>query len=190
MEIAEALKQLTQYANEFAQIGDANEAVKNNREEFLHRWTKVMQYYRFIISRVEEMSEEWFDAIDILTDIYDDNPSLKDWVLDIIEPKRMKIERKDNKNSQRDESIDTASLSNKIDSLVTEINSMQSWDEDKVDDIAWQLREYQEQLKANQSDFEPGVFASLLADSNAALNKIERFTTMLSSETFENLKSI
>lgn len=37
------------------------------------------------------MSDEWFMAVDTLSDISIDNPSLEEWIQQIIEPKHEKL---------------------------------------------------------------------------------------------------
>ena len=61
MPIDQALKEFKKYADDFALIGNPEEAIKNNKEEFLHKWTKVNQYYLYIFRNTEPLSDEYFD---------------------------------------------------------------------------------------------------------------------------------
>ncbi len=56
MTVEQALEELKKYAQEFAEIGDAKQAISNNKEEFLHRWSKVNQYYKYVINNTEGMN--------------------------------------------------------------------------------------------------------------------------------------
>ncbi|UKI27192.1 MAG: hypothetical protein L6V91_00445 [Bacilli bacterium] len=100
MSIEQALEELKKYARDFANVGDAKQAIQNNKEDFLHKWTKVMQFYKYIIENVKSMSDEWFMAVDILSDVSVDNPSLEEWVQQIIEPKNEKTQTQSKKTMQ------------------------------------------------------------------------------------------
>lgn len=186
MSIEQALEELKKYARDFANVGDAKQAIQNNKEDFLHKWTKVMQFYKYIIENVKSMSDEWFMAVDILSDVSVDNPSLEEWVQQIIEPKNEKIQTQSKNNA----STNTETISGPIESLISEVNNMQSWDPDYIGNIEWQLQEYQKMLISNQSSFDSNVYQSLMNDINAALNKINRFNSMLNSETMEGIKKM
>ena len=184
MPIEKALEELKKYAKEFASVGDAKRAIQNNKEDFLHKLGKVNQYYKYVINNTKGMSDEWFMAVDILADITIDNPSLEEWVEQMIEPKHEKTQTQ----SQGNVSVDTATISGPIESLVSEVKNMQHWDPDHIGDVEWQLQEYQKMLISNQSSFEPNVYQSLMDDINAALDKIHKFNNMLNSETMEGIK--
>lgn len=184
MPIEQALEELKKYAQDFTNIGDAKQAIKNNKEDFLHKWAKVMQYYKYVNDHTEGMSDEWLTAIDILCDIAIDNPSLEEWVQQIIESKQEKSQ----KQLQNNVTMDTDTILGIIESLISEVKNMQNWDPDYIGDIEWQLQKYQKMLISNQSSFEPNVYQSLMDDINAALHKIAKFNSMLNSETMESMK--
>ena len=184
MPIEQALEELKKYAQEFTQVGDAKQAIATNKDEFLHKWAKVNQYFKYIVNNTKGMSDEWFTAVDIISDIAIDNPSLEEWIEPIIEPKQQKTQTQ----SQNSSTIDTATISGPIESLISEVNNLQHWDPEHIGDIEWQLQEYQKMLISNQSSFEPNIYQSLMDDINAALNKIVRFNNILNSETMEGIK--
>ncbi len=67
------------------------------------------------------MSDEWFAAIDIISDITLDNPSLEEWIEQMVKPKQQKTQTQ----SQNSATIDTATISGPIESLISEVNAMQ-----------------------------------------------------------------
>ena len=183
MSVEQALEELKKYAQDFTKVGDAKQAIQNNKEDFLHKWTKVMQYYNYIMKKTENMSEDWFQAIDILSDIISDNSSLEEWVIMIINPNGKKQEKQQNQ-----EIIDPAEITGPIESLVSEVQHMYNWDPEHIEDIEWELQKYQGLLIANKSLFSPNVYQSLMDDINASLNKINNFKKMINSETMEGIK--
>lgn len=184
MLIEEALEKLKIYAQELTKVGDAKQAIKVNKEEFLDKWAKVNQYYKYIVKNTKGMSDEWFMAVDIITDITSDNPSLEEWIDLIIDPKH----QNNKTQSYNDTIIDTGAISRSIESIVTEVKNMQLFDEDQIGDIEWQLQEYQNKLISNQGLFEPNVYQSLMDDINEALNKIDKVNNMFNSNLMEDLK--
>ena len=184
MPIEQALEELKKYAHEFVQVGDAEQAIKTNKDEFIHWFAKVNQYYKYIINNTTSMSDEWFMAIEIIYDVIKDNPSLEVWIDSMLTP----IEQKAQIKSQSNSTIDPATISGSIESLISEVNSMQYWDPDQIGDIEWQLQEYQKRLISNKSLFEPNVYQSLMDGINVALNKIGRFNKMLQSDAMEDIK--
>lgn len=184
MSSEQALEELKKYAQEFAAVGDAKEAIAADKAGFLHKWTKVMQYYRHICRQEKGVTMLFLDAVDVVDDIKYDNPSLEDWVMQIISPPQ---NTKEKTTSQSSPSIDTSALASRVDSYVTEVRTMQSWDPERIGDIAWQLEECQKTLLANQSSFSPQLFDSLMADINASLDKIGRFNNMLNSDVMEGI---
>ena len=184
MPIDQALEELKKYAKEFASVGDAKQAIQNDKEDFLHKWGKVNQYYKFIINNTKGMSDERFMAVDIISDISIDNPSLEEWVEQMIEPKHEKTQTQ----SQGNMTVDTATISGPIESLVSEVKNMQHWDPDHIGDVEWELQEYRQKLLENQSLFDSNVYQSLMNDINAALHKIQGFYNIINSESMEGIK--
>lgn len=185
MPIDKALEELKKFAQEFTNIGDAEQAIQKNKDDFLRKWFEVNRYYKYIINNAEFRSPEWLEAIDIVGDISIDNPSLEKWVDDIFAPPK-----KENTitQPQNNTSIDTTAILNGINSIVSEINGMQQWDPDHVDDLEWKLEEYRDYLTANQSSFDQNMYQSLMNDINASLNKISRFNSMINSDAMEGIK--
>ena len=64
----------------------------------------------------------------------------------MIEPKHEKTQTQ----SQGNMSVDTATISGPIESLVSEVKNMQLWDPDHIGDVEWQLQEYLKKLISNQ----------------------------------------
>jgi len=184
MSIEEALEQLEWYSLFLEQKGDANEAIKNDKDDFLHVWGKLNQYFSYIIKNADILSDEVEKAVNILLDMSENNPSLKEWVEMITNPKAQKSQTP----AQNNTDIDTATISGPIESLINEVKNMQMWDSDHVEDLEWELREYQQKLAENQSSFDPNLFNSLMNDINAALHKIQGFYNIINSETVEGIK--
>lgn len=186
MPIEQAFEELKKYAQELIKVGDAKQALASNKDEFIHKWGKVNQYYKYIIKNVPLMSDQWFEAIDVLSDVSQANPSLEEWIEEIITPKnRSQVQSQ----QQREDTIDPATISGTIESLIAEINGMQSWDPEHVGDLEWQLRQYQEKLIANQGLFDSNAYQSLMSDIQAALDKIGRFNDMVNSDLMENVNN-
>lgn len=186
MSIEQALKELKKYAQEFTQVGDAKKAIATNKDDFLHKWSKVNQYYKYIVNNTKGMSDEWFMAVDIISDITIINPSLEEWIEQMLEPKQQKTQEQ----SQNSFTINTATISDSIESLISDINNMQNWDPDHIENIEWQLQEYQKMLISNQNSFGPNLYQSLIDDINIALTKIGKFNNMINSETMESIRKM
>ena len=184
MPIEQALEELKKYAKEFASVGDAKQAIQNDKEDFLHRWGKVNQYYKYVINNTKSMSDDWWTAMEIITDIVEENPSLDEWAkqMTVSSPKKTQTQ------SQNKDSIDLAAISGPIESLVSEVQSMQHWDPNHIGDVEWQLQQYRGKLLENKNSFEPNVYQSLMNGINAALDKIGRFNSMINSEAMEDIK--
>lgn len=184
MSIEQALEELKKYAQEFSKVGDAKQAIASNKDEFLHKWAKVNQYYKYIMNNTKAMSDEWFMAIDIISDISMDNPSLEEWIEKIVEPKQEKTKTQ----SQNNVTMDASAISSQIESIVSEVKNMHSWDPDYIGDIEWQLQEYKKMLQSYQSSLDKNAYQNLMNEINISLNKIGKFNNMLNSETMEDIK--
>ncbi len=184
MSIEQALKELERHAEEFTNIGDAEQAIQSNKDDFLRKWFEVNRYFKYIVNNVEFRSPEWVEALEIVSDIADDNPSLGEWVDMIVVPKKEKTVTQ----SQNNTNIDTTVISNNIESVTSELNSMQQWDSAHIDDLEWKLQEYQDYLVSNQNAFDQNLYQSLMRDIQVSLNKISRFDAMLNSEAMEGIK--
>ncbi len=187
MPVEQALEELRKYAKDFAAVGDAKQAIKNNKDDFIHKYIKVMQYFNYIFKYAKSSEDELCTAVDIIYDIIDDNPSLEEWVTSMIEPK--KKNKQEQNQTQENTSVDIASISNQIESYVSEIRNMYSWDPDYASDIEWKLQEYQKVLVSNKSYFDSSVYQSLMNDIDASLDKIARYNNMLNSEVMEDIRT-
>ncbi len=172
------LEELRKAAKEFAMIGDAREYIKINKDDFIHKWFKVNQYFKYVINNYKDATD-FLEAYDIVSDISIDNPTLEVWVNDWIFPEE--------KLQKKQDSIDLAEISGPIESLVLEVSSMQYWDPKRVEDIEWELQEYRNRLMSNKEKFEPSMYQSLLDDINMSLGKIERFNGMVNSDMIDNI---
>lgn len=179
MDIEQAIEELERYAADFASIGDATEFRKNNEKEFLHKFSKVNQYYKYIIERVDESSEQWLSATGLVYEITVINSSLEKWVNQILGLKKQQ--------RQSNEEFDTTSFVNTINSYVFEIQNMQYWDPNKAEEIKWGLEGCEKRLIANKKFFEPEVYKSLIEDIHKALNKIDSYNNMINSTITENI---
>ena len=66
MSTEEILNELRKYAEEFENLGDANTAIKNNKEDFLAKWAKLNQYYNYALKDISYRNpslSEWIDKI-------------------------------------------------------------------------------------------------------------------------------
>ena len=177
MPVDKALEELEKYALDFANIGDAKQAIKNNKDEFLHKWIKVLQYYSYVIARTVSMSDEWFKAVDILSDIIIKNPSLKKWVYRIMDPKY----EENQVQSKSTSTVNIASFLASVDTLIGEVKNMQSFDANQIEEIEWQLYEYQKMVDVYQKLLGPDLYQRLMSDIKAALIKINQFNDIIES---------
>ena len=175
MQINEALKELKKNTKDLENVGDVTQFIKNNKEEFIIRWARVNKYYCYIINNTEEMSDEWFEAVGIISDAALNNPDLDLWLEMIIDPKN----EKPRTNIQSNEYIDTTSLSNHIDAIVNEIERIHHWDPEYVDYLANILQDDQIKLIQYRGAFEPDKYDNLMNDINASLEKIGRFNNLV-----------
>lgn len=187
MPIEQALEELKKRAQDFAAISDVNKTIKENKDEFIHKWKEVYQYYKYIVDNVEFSGEIWSKATKIITDISIDNPDLEEWIDLAVE----RAHSKPNPQATRStDAFDPATISGPIESLITEVNSMQYFDPNNVGDIEWQLREYQQRLMANQNLFDPNVYQSLMDGINASLHKIAVFNDITTSKVEDSIRSM
>ena len=187
MPIEQSLEELKKYAKDLASIGNVNDFIKTNKSEFISKWSKVMQYYNYIMKN-SPSQDLWMEALNIVDDIRYDNPSLDEWVNEIISPKKDKDEQQKNSNEEND--IDISTLSNRIESYVSEIKNMRLWDENEISDISWKLNECKNMLISSQSSFEPSTYSSLMEDINKTLEKINRFNNMVNSNNIDDIKKM
>ena len=183
MPINQAIDELKKYAEDLTNIGDAKQFIQNHKEEFIQKWAKVNQYYNYLMTNIELFSDNWNQVVDIMGDIQEKNPTLEPWIISIMETKPKKQEIDTN-----NESIDSHLLQGKITSLTNELQGMQGWDPEKIEDIKWNLEECQKMLLVSQDAFTPQAYSSLMNDITVSLNKIENFYAMLNSDSMESIK--
>ena len=81
MKVEDALTELEKYAKDFENIEDPT---KISKDELLHKYIKVHQYFSYIIQKAEKGSWYWLEAFGVVTDIAYNNPKLRSWVDDMI----------------------------------------------------------------------------------------------------------
>lgn len=182
MTIEQALIELRKYANDLINIGNAKEYIQTNKQDFLHNWAKVNQYFKYIMNHTNTESEQWWDAIDILADIALDNPSLEEWVNQITKPKSKQVNQQTKPKQVNDGLFDETELVHKIDSYVTEIENIGYLTYDEIGDREWMLQKLKQELISHKIDFDSNVYEVLMSDINRALNKIGLYNEFVESE--------
>ena len=184
MTVEQAILELKKCANDLIAVGDANSFIKSNKEEFIHRWIKVMQYYNYILNNINIDSEEFDEFIDIMNDITEKNPSLESWIYDIMKPTS---EVKKSSVKEKEANINIEDVVNEVNALVDKINNMQSWDVDEVEIIKWKLEKNRELMVNNKSLFDQEIYENLMRNIEMALNKISKFNNMLDSDSMQGI---
>lgn len=183
MTLEQAIIELKKYAKELTDVGDAKEFIKNNKEEFIHRWTKVLQYYNYALKKVDVSSEQFDEIVDIMNDIAVENPSLEPWVYEIQKPaSEVRNEQNDNKSN-----IKVEEIVNQANYLIELISNMQSWDTEVVTSIDSRLREYLRIITNNKEAFNEEIYENLTTNINKALSKISKFNDMLDSDAMQGI---
>ncbi len=183
MPYEQELKELESWAKKLTAVGDAGEAIKRNKDEFMHLWTKVMQYYRFIERGSKNVDEAFLKALDIVDDMRYDNPSLDEWVDSIIDPKT------NQKQAPKEEDFDVVSLADEIESYVDELDEMVGWDPENVGNIEWHLNQCQKKLDEHKNAIDSDLYANLTDEMKDSLAKIERFKNTLNSDAMAQAMS-
>ncbi len=187
MEIEQLLQQLKSYENQLVQIGDVNVYRQTNNKEFLQLWTMFVKTFEKISLATKNNIDLYSEALDIITDLEFDNPSLEAFVESIFQ-NEMNKSKTNSQNDLGNRQFDTSSLANKIESYVSEISNLQFWNESEIGDIKWALEEYQKQLISHQQEFDPQLYSSLMNDINVSLNKIAKFNGLMESELMDSVK--
>lgn len=172
MDLNYALEQLTLYSKELESIKNMKEFITNNNQDFLRIWNKVKEYYKYI-SKNSGMTDIWFEAVNIISDISFKQPDLEEWVEKII-----------NEPTKEEKFVDDVSLSNKIDSYITEIKEITgkaSYDPEELEDIEWQLQKCQEELISNKNAIDENKYNYMMNQTTIALEEIERRRKILGS---------
>ncbi len=177
MPLDKALEELEKYAKDLSSIGDAKQFMKANKEAFISKWAKVNQYYLYIMNNTQGMSDEFFRAIEIVSDISYNNPSLEEWVEMITKPVNSKTQTED-----------ALAFKGSIEALISEVRDMRYWDTQNVSEIKWELEEYLKKLKENRNLFEFYEYQGLLNNINATLDKIGMFEEMVNSNLMQGIR--
>ena len=178
MPIQDALRELEIYSREFAAVGDAKEAIKNDKDSFIHKWSMVMKYFNYISDNTQPLSLETRAAMQSLFRISRANPSLDEWVQRIISPS--KFENKGNKtqtNTPTNTPTKTFNVSNlysQIDYLVSDLNRGISWDSNKADNVVQQLNEFKARIEANKASIDANQYRRIMNDINVEIYRINR----------------
>lgn len=89
MTVEQALEELKKCANEFAMVGDSEQAIENNKEEFFNKYEQVKKYYQYITDNTENNPIEgifddiWLEACDVVGSL-ENNRGLDEWVEKIL----------------------------------------------------------------------------------------------------------
>lgn len=158
----ELLDQLKKYANDFAAIGDWKAIWKNDSNKVLEKYAKVVQYYKYIIKNFKDSNKQ-IEAMEVVDDILDINPSLELFVDRLLFPEK------------NQEMFNSNALINKIEAYTSEIHDMKRWDPEEVKDIRWILEKCKKELLEHKSLFDDQKYNYLMNQINSALEKISKF---------------
>lgn len=180
MDMDQALDELKKYAKELTNIGDANQAAKNDKDRFIHLFAKVYQYYNYIEKNAGKNMNVFMDAVDVMADIPIYNPSLQEWMDLMMGSKKQNTNNKSVTNQNED--VDLSHIRGPIESILSEIKNMQGWDQDKMGDLEWELNKYRQMLVANKDLFEPSLYNTYLDEIDAALAKIGKTNKVINND--------
>lgn len=169
MDLKSALEQLKIYSKELENKNDIKEFITNNNQEFLKIESKIKEYYKYI-TKNGGMTDIWFEAVNILSDISFKQPNLEEWVEKVI-----------NETTKEQKFVDDVSLANKIDSYITEIKEMYNYDTDQAENIEFQLQKCREELISNKNVIDDNKYNYMMSQITIALEEIERRREILSS---------
>ena len=147
----------------------------NNKEELLKKLDNIKQTYNMIIN-IDEFSDEAFEAMDILTNIAMNKPSLDEWIEKII---NLGEEEKPNN-----------SLINEIRYLIKEINTTQNRDFEYIQFLELQLQDNQKSLMINKDLFDTAEYQRLMNDINESLNHINQLYILITPKKMVRALSI
>lgn len=166
MSLEQALKELQVHADNLASIGDLKEYVNDNRNEFFHKYIKVLQYFKYIEKNSKQQGEIYFDALDILVEIGTKNPSLGKFMngmakMELFEDIPKKVQN----------------LTTKIEKLNSNIE--QVWyRKENFDDMEWALDEAKKELIELKEHFSLTEYDRLMFIINNKLDNIEKLTKL------------
>lgn len=169
MPLEEAIKQLELYAKKLEEVGDVKTFIQTNKEEFLHRYAKVSQYYHYI-EKNSNMGDLFFEAVNILSDIAINNPSLEEFIFMMIEPKKQKEAINVQEPIQQNDKV--AELTNQIDQLIKDMNE-RGYHLEELGDMEWALNTKREELINLKDSFDISEYERLLNAIDIKLKNID-----------------
>lgn len=180
MKVEDALIELEKYAKDFENIKEPKEISK---DEFLHKYIKVYQYFSYIIQKVEKYGEQWIEAFGIVTDIAYNNPKLRSWIDDmIIEFTGISLaELDENVIEEKTQKYDTEAIKSQIYFYINKLKNMRGIDPNEIERIEGQLSQYRTLIDSIESEFEPNEYEQLMHDINSSLSYINDVLVTINS---------
>lgn len=179
MQVETALEELEFMVGEISNIDDFEDYIANNKEEFVYKWAKINQYYKYVIYNTDLVSDEGFMAIAIISDLAALKPSLGKWVDLMIEPKK---NRKQIKLCNY-ETVDFEGISTFVQSIEEEVRGIVQWEDDHIIDVQNQLEQCQRTVMNNKSYFDINSYQDIMDSISYSLERINRFNRMASART-------
>ena len=174
MPIQDALRELEIYSREFAAVGDAKEAIKNDKDSFIHKWSMVMKYFNYISDNTQPLSVETRAAMQSLFRISRANPSLDEWVQRIISPSKFNNTGNKTQTNMPTKTFNVSNLYSQIDYLVSDLNRGIVWDSDKAENVVQQLNDYKARIEANKASIDDNQYRRIMNDINIEIYRINR----------------
>ena len=185
MRFIKELEKLNDYADDFANIGDANDALIFNSKRFFEKFNNVFAYYYFIVSNAKPDSEDWYEAIRIVSEIAFYNPSLKYWVNLIIDKAdALEFEEKIGRKQKK------MKLPDVINNLFDEFDNIKCWDMNRIGEISWNLIELQKRLMLEKDNYNPNEFKKIMDKINEYLKKIAKVYKSINDDEISIKKGI
>ena len=172
MPIQDALRELEIYSREFAAVGDAKEAIKNDKDSFIHKWSMVMKYFNYISDNTQPLSVETRAAMRSLFRISRANPSLNEWVQRIISPSKFKNTSNKTQTNTPTKTFNVSNLYSQIDYLVSDLERGISWDSNKAENVVQQLNEFKARIEANKASIDANQYRRIMNDINVQITLI------------------
>ncbi len=171
MDVSELLRQLQEMAKNFYNIGDVSKFSQDEYFKFVDQWADLYAIYDDIM----HSGADFFtlaDALEVVDDIANNNPSLSGFVEDLINPKETDnlIEENNNLGNTFNPNV----LTQKIDNLVFELKNGRVWDSEQMVQIENALRQYSEELEIYKSSFSPEEFNRLQTNIRVTIENINR----------------
>ena len=174
MPIQDALRELEVYSREFAAVGDAKEAIKNDKDSFIHKWSMVMKYFNYISDNTQPLSVETRAAMRSLFRISRANPSLNEWVQRIISPRKFKNTSNKTQTNTPTKTFNVSNLYSQIDYLVSDLERGISWDSNKAENVVQQLNDFKARIEANKASIDANQYRKIMNDINVEIYRINR----------------